>query len=79
MAVPKETPAARSKAHPKVLVTKVFVRGLKIDAEIGEVILGAAAGRASPEEITLFKSVGVAVEDVVAADLVYRAAVLEDR
>ena len=51
----------------------------RIDAEIGEVILGAAAGRASPEEITLFKSVGVAVEDVVAADLVYRAAVLEDR
>ena len=51
----------------------------RIDAEIGEVILGAAAGRASPDEITLFKSVGVAVEDVVAADLVYRAAVLEDR
>jgi ornithine cyclodeaminase/alanine dehydrogenase-like protein (mu-crystallin family) len=51
----------------------------RIDAEIGEVILGAAAGRASPEEITLFKSVGVAVEDVVAADLVYRAAVAEDR
>jgi alanine dehydrogenase len=45
----------------------------RIDAEIGEVILGTAAGRASPEEITLFKSVGVAVEDVVAADLVYRA------
>jgi ornithine cyclodeaminase/alanine dehydrogenase-like protein (mu-crystallin family) len=51
----------------------------RIDAEIGEVILGAAAGRASPEEITLFKSVGVAVEDVVAADLVYRAALAEDR
>ncbi len=51
----------------------------RIDAEIGEVILGAAAGRSSPEEITLFKTVGVAVEDVVAAELVYRAAVLEDR
>ncbi len=31
-------------------------------------------GRRTPEEITLFKSVGVAVEDVVAADLVYRSA-----
>jgi len=43
-------------------------------AEIGEVILGKLAGRRSPDEITLFKSVGVAVEDLVAAALVYRAA-----
>jgi thiomorpholine-carboxylate dehydrogenase len=43
-------------------------------AEIGEVIAGTRPGRTSPEEVTLFKSVGVAVEDVVAADLVYRAA-----
>src|SRR6266508_3589163 len=46
----------------------------RIAAEIGEVVLGTAPGRVSPEEITLFKSVGVAVEDVVAADLVYRVA-----
>jgi ornithine cyclodeaminase/alanine dehydrogenase-like protein (mu-crystallin family) len=51
----------------------------RIDAEIGEVVLGTAAGRVSVEEITLFKSVGVAVEDVVAAELVYRAAIAEDR
>jgi ornithine cyclodeaminase/alanine dehydrogenase-like protein (mu-crystallin family) len=43
-------------------------------AELGEVILGKLAGRRSPDEITLFKSVGVAVEDLVAAALVYRAA-----
>ena len=42
--------------------------------EIGEVIVGAKPARQSTEEITLFKSVGVAVEDVVAADLVYRRA-----
>ncbi|MGN6390645.1 MAG: ornithine cyclodeaminase family protein [Gemmatimonadales bacterium] len=41
-------------------------------AEIGEVVAGARPGRGSNDEITLFKSVGVAVEDVVAADLVYR-------
>jgi alanine dehydrogenase len=41
-------------------------------AEIGEVIAGTRPGRGSEREITLFKSVGVAVEDVVAADLVYR-------
>jgi ornithine cyclodeaminase/alanine dehydrogenase-like protein (mu-crystallin family) len=46
----------------------------KIFAEIGEVVGGIRPGRQSKEEITLFKSVGVAVEDVVAADLVYRKA-----
>ena len=51
----------------------------RIAAEIGEVVLGTAPGRVSPEEITLFKSVGVAVEDVVAADLVYRVAAAEHR
>ena len=39
---------------------------------IGEVLAGTKAGRESAEEITLFKSVGVAVEDIVAADLVWR-------
>ena len=42
--------------------------------EIGEVVAGAKPARQSAGEITLFKSVGVAVEDVVAADLVYRRA-----
>jgi ornithine cyclodeaminase/alanine dehydrogenase-like protein (mu-crystallin family) len=46
----------------------------RIDAEIGEVFAGTKAGRTSADEITLFKSVGVAVEDLAAADLVYRAA-----
>ena len=38
--------------------------------EIGTVVAGVAPGRRSAEEITLFKSVGVAVEDVAAAALV---------
>lgn len=41
-------------------------------AEIGEVVAGTVPGRRSEEEITLFKSVGMAVEDVAAAELVYR-------
>jgi ornithine cyclodeaminase/alanine dehydrogenase-like protein (mu-crystallin family) len=45
-----------------------------IFAEIGEVVAGSKSGRKSDEEITLFKSVGVAVEDIVAADLVWRKA-----
>ena len=49
----------------------------RIDAEIGEVFAGVHPGRVSSDEITLYKSVGVAVEDLAAADLVYRAALAE--
>ena len=51
----------------------------EVFAEIGEVVAGARPGRQSAEEITLFKSVGVAVEDVAAANLVYREALLSTR
>jgi len=40
--------------------------------EIGAVVAGTAPGRRNEQEITLFKSVGVAVEDVAAAALVLR-------
>ena len=43
-------------------------------AELGEVIAGTRAGRASAEQLTVYKSMGHAVEDAVAADLVYHAA-----
>jgi alanine dehydrogenase len=43
-------------------------------AELGEVVNGTGPGRRSTGEITLFKSLGLAVEDVVSADLVMRAA-----
>jgi ornithine cyclodeaminase len=46
-----------------------------IRAEIGDVLTGKAAGRRSPEEITLFKSLGLAVEDVAAAEHVRRRAI----
>ncbi len=43
-------------------------------AELGEIAAGLKPGRMSPEEITLFKSVGVAVQDVAAAAAVLEAA-----
>ena len=46
----------------------------EIFAEIGEVVSGARPGRQSAEEITLFKSLGLAVEDVATAELVYHKA-----
>ena len=45
-----------------------------IVAEIGELLTGAKHGRQSPDEITLFKSLGLAVEDLAAADYLYRKA-----
>jgi ornithine cyclodeaminase len=41
-----------------------------IRGEIGELVLGTAAGRRSPDEITIFKSLGIAVEDLAAAEYV---------
>ena len=45
-----------------------------IRAELGEVLTGVKPGRTSPDEITLFKSLGLAVEDLAAADYLYRKA-----
>jgi ornithine cyclodeaminase/alanine dehydrogenase-like protein (mu-crystallin family) len=45
-----------------------------IRAEIGEVLIGAAPGRQSPEELTVFRSLGLAVEDLAAAEYVVRRA-----
>ncbi len=42
--------------------------------ELGEIVAGKAAGRISGEDITLFKSVGIAVEDLAVAEHVYKAA-----
>ncbi|MDP8974104.1 MAG: ornithine cyclodeaminase family protein, partial [Actinomycetota bacterium] len=46
----------------------------EVVAEIGEVAAGTEPGRRTAEEVTLFKSLGLAVEDVATAELVYRKA-----
>ncbi len=45
-----------------------------IRAELGELLTGAAPGRTSPDELTVFKSLGLAVEDLAAVEHVYRRA-----
>ena len=44
---------------------------VEIKAELGEILIGSAKGRTSPEEITLFKSLGLAIEDLASAQLLY--------
>jgi alanine dehydrogenase len=46
----------------------------RVHAELGELVSGTKPGRASPDELTLYKSVGVAVQDAAAAALVLSAA-----
>ncbi len=48
----------------------LIIPNAQIDAEIGEIINGNKLGRQSDDEITFFKSVGVAVQDAVAASVV---------
>jgi hypothetical protein len=49
----------------------VILSGAKIYAELGEALAGKAPARAN--ETTIFKSLGMAVEDIAAALLVHRA------
>jgi len=45
-----------------------------IVGEIGEILLGRVQGRTSPGEITMFKSLGIAVEDLASAHYVLNKA-----
>jgi len=57
----------------KGLMTRQHILG-----EIGEVVNGTLDGRTSPSDKTLFKSVGVAVQDLAAAALVYEKALAQN-
>jgi ornithine cyclodeaminase len=68
---------AASLAEAGDLVIPIYNRiisKLDIHAELGQIVNGERPGRESPEEITFFKSVGVAVQDAAAANEVLRAA-----
>ena len=48
--------------------------GEEIAAELGEVLTGEHPGRSRADELTVFKSLGLGVEDLAAAELVVRKA-----
>jgi len=50
----------------------VILSGARIYAEVGEALAGKVPSRVN--ETTIFKSLGMAVEDIAAAMLVYRSA-----
>jgi len=50
-----------------------------IAAQLGEIIIGRNPGRTAEDEITLFKSVGLAIQDIAVAAQVYRQALAAGR
>lgn len=57
------------------------LQGLSSDigTDLGELLLGQRPGRTNDSEITVYKSMGHAMEDLVAANLVYRKAIEQNR
>ena len=57
---------------------ELIIPNTEADAEIGEIVNGNKPGRQADDEITFFKSVGVAVQDAVAAAAVLKEAEKKD-
>jgi alanine dehydrogenase len=57
-----------------VIIDVLSISPDAIHAEIGEVLADAKSARIGVDAITLYKSVGIAIQDVAAAALVYRKA-----
>jgi alanine dehydrogenase len=57
-----------------VPLSKGLITRENVWAEIGEVVAGLKPGRTSPDEITVFTSTGLAIQDVVTANLAYKKA-----
>ena len=69
-----ESRASALAAPPAGAPDLVGVPPARVHAELGELVRGDKPGRTSAEQITLYKSVGVAVQDAAAAALVLQAA-----
>ncbi len=46
--------------------------------ELGEVLAGSVPGRRSEDDVTLFKSLGLAIEDLASAHVIYTKALREN-
>ena len=67
--------SALNEAGDYLLAAKEGVIGPEnLVAEIGELLIGAKPGRLSSADITLFKSLGLAIEDVACAEYLYHKA-----
>lgn len=56
---------------------KGYMQQTHIHAELGEIVAGKVIGRTSDQEVTLFKSVGIAIQDLAAATRVLERAEIQ--
>lgn len=71
--------AAREEAGDIIIPVKEgVITWDRVEAELGEVIAGEKPGRQNADEITVFKSVGLAIQDAVVAIGAYLKAVKQD-
>src|SRR5207302_1403703 len=68
LAISRVRPVALVKCHSRGALAWERV------LELGQIVVGAAPGRASAQEITLFESQGIAIEDVTTMKLAYETA-----
>jgi alanine dehydrogenase len=62
-----------------VPITEKVIRPSDISAQIGEILTGKKPGRTASEEITIFDSTGLGIQDVAAGFAVYRKALQASR
>jgi len=55
-------------------IKKGLMGSEKISGELGEVLSGKLKGRTSGDEIIIFKTVGIAIQDIITADAIYKKA-----
>ena len=66
--------AAAEKEAGDILLARADGAAVEISAELGEICAGRAPGRTGDAGVTIFKSLGLAVEDVISAHLVLQRA-----
>ncbi|MEM2776853.1 MAG: ornithine cyclodeaminase family protein, partial [Candidatus Bathyarchaeia archaeon] len=57
-----------------IALTKGLISKKEIYGEIGEIILGKKPGRVSQNEVTVFTSTGIAIQDIAVAEITYKKA-----
>lgn len=72
--VDSKTSALAEAGDLVIPINSGLISEAKIAGEIGELLAGSICGRENPEEITVFKTVGMAVLDIVTAGAIYKKA-----
>jgi len=73
-----ESAAGREAGEIAIPVSEGLIGAAHVKGTLAELLSGAVAGRESASQITLFKSCGLAIEDLVTAQLAYSRAVARD-